>query len=489
MSVTYDREEFRKYLLDSGAIDALSRVLMKLYELKSNRPHAAIRFIHDHLADDLPSYAEYENLRVELNVMKDVMETLKIGGKLTQSQLAIVSTVNTKKQGEYGSLINARQSQIAIGNQSKTSSVNQSKIRKMPRDAADYNTKIKKAINSLFADTQCNSLLKKYMNIELYDKLENVKTSFGSSLVDCISSGLEIHESIIGVYAADGESYEKFGDLFNPLIRDYHIGFEVGNTHPDSNWGDPMTFTHIDPNKEFITSTRIRCVRTVEGFPLIPLMTEKQFSELCAQLKEVLTNLTGEVEGVWYGLENLDPKTKRDMINNRYILEYGDRFLESAGATEFWPIGRAVFINKSKTFFVWINEEDHLRFISMDVGSNIPIVYSRLVDSVDQCSQKLKFTRDKHLGYLTLCPTNLGNTIRASVMIKVPKLAKQHKLEELATKLNLEIRGNHGRDISSSEMFEISNKRKLGLTEYESIQELHDGIQQIIQMEQSLKEN
>lgn len=486
MAVTYDREQFRQYLRDSGVIEALSRVLMKLYELKKNRPNAAIRFIHDHLADELPSYAEYDNLRTELNAIKDVIEGLKTGGKLTKSQLCLIENIDTVKLGEYGSMITARQSQIARGNESKTSNVNLSKIRKMSKTHVDYKNTVKKAIDSLLADKKSNSLLKKYLTADIYDKLRNVKTSFGSSLIDCISSGLEIHESMIGVYAADSEAYDTFCDLFDPLIRDYHIGFEKPNIHPDPDWGDATTFTDIDPKKEFITSTRIRCVRTVEGFPLIPLMNEKHFTVLYKQIKEVLTNLNGDVSGTWYGLEDLDPKTKRDMINNRYILEYGDRFLESAGATEFWPVGRAVFINDPKTFFVWVNEEDHLRFISMEVGSNIPIIYSRLINAVDQCSQKLKFARNQHFGFLSLCPSNLGNTIRASVMIKVPKLAKHNKLEELATTLNLEIRGSHGHDISNSEMFEISNKRKLGLTEYESIKELHDGIKEIIKMEQSL---
>lgn len=487
MTVNYDREQFRQYLQDSGAVDALSRVLMKLYELKNNRPNAAVVFIRDHLADDLPSFTEFENLRKSLIEMETVLEALKAGGKLTKSQLAVIDSISANKQGQGSlrSLISARESEIMKGNTSKRTSENESRIRKLSKTAADYHTTITNAINSLLNDTNCNSLLKTHLTNELYDKLKTVTTSHKSSLVDCISSGLDIHESMIGVYAADSEAYDIFGDLFNPLIKDYHIGFEKPAKHPDKNWGDPKTFTDIDPNNEYITSTRIRCIRTVDGYPFIPLMNEQQFSDLCTKIEEVLT--TGNVSGTWYGLEKMDSTTKRDMINNRYILEYGDRFLESAGATEFWPVGRAVFINDSKTFFIWVNEEDHLRFISMEAGSNISSIYQQLIDAVDECEQKLNYAKHEHFGFLTLCPSNLGNTIRASVMIKVPKLAAaQGKLQEIATQFNLEIRGNHGHDLSNSDTFEVSNKRKLGLTEYDSIKELYDGVKQIIDEERTL---
>jgi ATP:guanido phosphotransferase, C-terminal catalytic domain len=32
-----------------------------------------------------------------------------------------------------------------------------------------------------------------------------------------------------------------------------------------------------------------------------------------------------------------------------------------------WPDGRGIFHNKDKTFLVWVNEEDHMRCISMQV--------------------------------------------------------------------------------------------------------------------------
>ncbi len=37
------------------------------------------------------------------------------------------------------------------------------------------------------------------------------------------------------------------------------------------------------------------------------------------------------------------------------------------------------------------------------------------------------FQWNEHLGYITTCPSNLGSGLRASVHVKVPKLAKVNK--------------------------------------------------------------
>jgi arginine kinase len=55
--------------------------------------------------------------------------------------------------------------------------------------------------------TESRSLLKKYLTQEIFDKLKTVKTSFGSSLLDVIQSGVENPDSGVGIYAPDAESY------------------------------------------------------------------------------------------------------------------------------------------------------------------------------------------------------------------------------------------------------------------------------------------
>lgn len=91
------------------------------------------------------------------------------------------------------------------------------------------------------------SLLKKYLSKEVFDQLKTKKTAFGSTLLDVIQSGLENHDSGVGIYAPDAESYTLFGDLFDPIIDDYHGGFKKTDKHPPKDFGDVSTLGDLDP--------------------------------------------------------------------------------------------------------------------------------------------------------------------------------------------------------------------------------------------------
>lgn len=61
------------------------------------------------------------------------------------------------------------------------------------------------------------------------------------------------------------------------------------------------------------------------------------------------------------------------------------------------------------------------------------------------------------------------------------------KLEEIAGKYNLQVRGTSGEHSESiGGIYDISNKRRLGLTEYQAVKEMSDGIAELIKIEKSL---
>ena len=94
-------------------------------------------------------------------------------------------------------------------------------------------------------------------------------------------------------------------------------------------------------------------------------------------------------------------------------------------------------------------------------------MFERLATAANKIEEKAKFAQDSHLGYITSCPTNLGTGMRASVHIKLPKLAKKPELfQEIADKYYVQIRGADGEHSdTSSGVFDISNLRRLGRAE------------------------
>ena len=232
------------------------------------------------------------------------------------------------------------------------------------------NVLLTKGFEELTADEDCTSLLKKYLTDEVYEELQEEVTELKCTLLNCIQSGLDNHDSSIGVYAPDAESYYMFASLFDPIIEEYH-GFDSEAVQPDSDWGDANLFVDVDPAGDFVQSTRIRCGRSLEGFPFNPCMTQENYTESMEKVKFVLMDLCDDLKGSFYPLDEMSDEEKNALIDRHILFKEGDRFLQSAGASRFWPHGRAIFMNDLKTFIVWVNEEDHLRIISMEPSGNL----------------------------------------------------------------------------------------------------------------------
>jgi creatine kinase/arginine kinase len=125
----------------------------------------------------------------------------------------------------------------------------------------------------------------------------------------------------------------------------------------------------------------------------------------------------------------------------------------------------------------------------MQSGGDIKEVFTRLTKAIKALEKKMKFSFSEHLGYITSCPTNLGTAMRASVHIKVPKLSSDmQRFKDICDKHHLQIRGIHG-EHSESEggIYDISNKRRLGVSEVECVQDMYDGVTALIEAEKNLK--
>ncbi|XP_058806285.1 arginine kinase-like [Phymastichus coffea] len=352
----------------------------------------------------------------------------------------------------------------------------------------DESKSLENEFNAFFLK-ESDSLMKKYLTCNVFRAIKHRKTKFGSSLFDVIRSGLKNLDSSIGAYASDPCAYDVFADLFNPIIEEYHEGFNADQIHPPTNWGDPTKLPNLDPTNKYVVSTRVRCARSVYDYPFNPKMEKEHYCEIQRKISKALGNLEGDLKGTYQSLVSMDRVTKEKLISQHYLFKEGDRFLQEAGACSFWPAGRGIFYNAEKTLLAWCNEEDHLRLISMQEGSNLAEVYGRLVEAVTCLEKTITFARHERLGYLTFCPTNLGTTIRASVHIKLPNLsADLRQFKCIASTYNLQVRGTQGEHSDSTDgVYDLSNKRRLGLTEWEVLEEMSHGIMELIKREANLE--
>jgi len=335
--------------------------------------------------------------------------------------------------------------------------------------------------------TDCSSMLCKHLTPEVFEALKDKKTANGFTLEQAIHSGVKNIDSGIGVYAGDEETYEVFAALFDPIIAEYH-GFSKEDKHKSNLNPDDLNAPNPDPEGKYIISTRIRVGRNVDSMPLGPAISNEQRNSVEASVVSGLKTLQGELSGSYYPLLGMSKEVQETLIKDHFLFKEGDRFLDAAGLNRNWPEGRGIYHNTDKTFLVWVNEEDQLRIISMQQGGDIKEVFTRLANAIKSIETKVPFSYTNHLGYITSCPTNLGTAMRASVHIALPRLAKDMEAFKVITdKHHLQIRGIHG-EHSESEggVYDISNLRRLGVTEVEAVQDMYDGVLALIEAEKAL---
>lgn len=333
----------------------------------------------------------------------------------------------------------------------------------------------------------CKSLLSTYLTPEVFELLKHKKTSNGITLAQVIHSGVVNIDSGIGVYAGDQESYSVFASLFDPIIKAYH-GFEKDERHKSNLNPEDLYAPNPDPEGAYIVSTRIRVGRNVKSMPLGPGISKEQRDQVESSIVKGLQSLEDELAGAYHPLLGMSKEVQDNLIKDHFLFKEGDRFLDAAGLNRDWPQGRGIYHNNDKTFLVWVNEEDQLRIISMQQGGDIKAVFTRLVKAIKIIETKVSFSYSDHLGYITSCPTNLGTAMRASVHIALPELSKEmQRFQMITDKYHLQIRGIHG-EHSESEgcIYDISNRRRLGITEVEAVQDMYDGVIALIEAEKAL---
>ncbi|KAM9293933.1 creatine kinase B-type [Gastrophryne carolinensis] len=342
-----------------------------------------------------------------------------------------------------------------------------------------------------------NNHMAKVLTKELYAKLRDKETPSGFTLDDCIQTGVDNpgHPYIltVGCAAGDEESYDVFKELFDPIIEDRHGGYKPTDKHKtDLNSENLKGGDDLDPN--YVLSSRVRTGRSIRGFCLPPHCSRGERRAVEKLSTEALASLDGDLKGKYYALKNMTDAEQQQLIDDHFLFDKPvSPLLLASGMARDWPDARGIWHNENKTFLVWINEEDHLRVISMQKGGNMKEVFKRFCDGLTRIENLFKqkghpFMWNEHLGYILTCPSNLGTGLRAGVHIKLPNLSKNDKFGDILKRLRLQKRGTGGVDTAAvGGVFDISNADRLGFSEVELVQMLVDGVKLLIEMEKRLE--
>merc|ERR1739847_170591 len=191
-----------------------------------------------------------------------------------------------------------------------------------------------------------------------------------------------------------------------------------------------------------------------------PSISHNQRKELERIVVGALLGLGGDLKGDSYPLsgsttyapkpKGIDKATEERLVKDHFLFQEPDEpMLLSWRMERDWPHARGIYHNNAKTALVWVNEEDHLRIISMQKGHNIRAAFDRFANLVKAVEEACKAVGrgleiSPEYGNVLSCPSNCGTGLRASMMIKVPMASKQETFKSWCAERKLQARGSGG---------------------------------------------
>jgi len=367
---------------------------------------------------------------------------------------------------------------------------------------ADFGDKLKAAEGEL--------ILRDLLTEEMYNGFKDKKTALGVTFDKCIKGGVDRAQlgsswnvGKVGVLFGDAECVTLYKDLMDPIIKARHGDPKL--PHPPPNLDGSKLLDHGAMDASYVISTRVRTGRSISGFPLPPSISAAQRAELEGIVTGALTKLDGELKGDYFPLAGsttyaakptgIDKATEEQLIKDHFLFQAPDEpMLLSWRMERDWPHARGIYHNEAKSALVWVNEEDHLRIISMEKGNNIRAVFDRfgnLVKAVEAaCKEVGKGLEISEMyGNILSCPSNCGTGLRASMMIKIPLASKQECFKKWCADRKLQARGSGGFASAAADdgIRDVSNVDRMGKDEVELVNEMIKGVTDLINWEKALE--
>ncbi len=243
-----------------------------------------------------------------------------------------------------------------------------------------------------------------------------------------------------------------------------------------------MWYKEILNDSDVVVSSRVRYARNISNYKFVNLLNEKEFNDIIELIEKSINKNKYKL----LNMKNIDEVTQNS-LKEEYLIS--KEFVGNDNG--------AIITNEDNSLVCMVNEEDHLRMQAFCSGLNIDECYNKLKEFNDELERKINFSKSEKYGYLTACPTNAGSGMRVSLMLHLPALKESGMLSQVLEQVNnigFSVRGIYGENSGSiGNMYQISNRKTLGLTDKEIIDNLKIVVTSIIEAERKarniLKEN
>lgn len=236
------------------------------------------------------------------------------------------------------------------------------------------------------------------------------------------------------------------------------------------------------PDSDLVISSRIRLARNLQGFPFLSRANSGERTAIGKEIRGALTDLAEPLDLTFLDLKSLH-SIDRQVLMERHLISREHAFSKGERSAAF---------SGDEDTSIMVNEEDHLRLQVLRSGFQLAETWKAMDSLDDRLEQELQYAFDPQHGYLTVCPTNVGTGLRASVMLHLPALVMTRQIEKVfqaVSKINLVVRGLYGEGTQAlGDFYQISNQTTLGRSEGELIDNIISVIPQIIDYERTVRQ-
>lgn len=241
-----------------------------------------------------------------------------------------------------------------------------------------------------------------------------------------------------------------------------------------------------------IMGTEVSLSRNITNYPFPHKLSQSESQVISNKINNIILESKDllDEDFIAYNINEISTIEKNTLIERQII---SNKFSAS-------DVG-SIIINKDKTKCIIVNDQDHIKINIYGNEFNVEDAFIIANKIDDILASKVDYAFNDKLGYLTSCPVNAGTGLKTSILVHLPILSLQKKIDtysNIAHKLGANIKGicNEKSNILGS-IYKISNQSVIGRSEkniIESIKSLTKDIvtkemnsRTIVQMEASIE--
>ena len=239
-----------------------------------------------------------------------------------------------------------------------------------------------------------------------------------------------------------------------------------------------MTNWYLQNGKDsdVVLSSRVRLSRNMQNYPFTVKCSKEDLNKILDEVKEIVPSLGYGLKFI--NLNDIDDITKIALVEEHII---------SPDFAMKKNVNGAIVINEEENICIMINDEDHIKLQVFSSGQELENLMNLAVEIDEKLGNLVKYSYSKKFGFLTVSPINVGTAMKASVMVHLPALTLTgniNKVLQIVNNFGMNIRGVYGEGTQSQgNVYQISNKQTLGLTEKEIIKNLEIITEKVIEQE------